>query len=311
MSLLRQISAPHPPVFLAWVLATAIGLAAVTACAPKTASPPASTPAAVTTPDPAASRLHEAVVLESKGRFSEARALYVAELDANPSDVDTTIRLANLESEQGDYAAALASFERAHALGARQSELMEAIADLHFLAGDHRDAVTWYDRAAAGQPESARILVRRARARAETDVLDLAEADCEQVLLLSERSSERLEARELLGLISLLRGDVATAARRLRLAVKSGSREPAVYRFLAEYEFQQGRYGVVLELTDPVPERAHDALAGDPVLLRWRILSLHELQRIDEARQQLRDARAVYPDAPEFSDLDELFAQSL
>lgn len=278
---------------------------AFAACAPTLITPEAAAPlppAGAPAAEPRfASRVHEAVELEASGHLDEARALYIAELDAHPRDADTAVRLGNLEATRGDHAAALSALERAHELGAAQPELLEAIADIHYLAGDHTAAVTWYDRAMVGQPDSTRILVRRGRAHAETNSLDLAEADCERALDLSERSKERLEARELLGLIALRRGDVATAVRRLRLAVRAGSRKPAVYRFLAEYEFQRGRPDEVLVLTDGSGE-----LASDPALLRWRILSLHELNRTDEALQAFGEAQSKHPNAPELSDVADI-----
>ena len=299
---LSSLACPPSPVLLVVV--------AMAACAPKSATPQAPTASASASTEPARttylSRLHEAVALEAAGHLDEARALYVAELDANPNDADTAVRLGNLESMRGDYGAALSALERAHALGATQPELSEAIADLYYLAGNHRDAVVWYDRAAPGQADSTRILVRRGRAHAETDSLDLAEADCERVLSLSNLSTERLEARELLGLIALRRGDIATAVRRLRLAIRSGSQQPAVYRFLAEYEFQSGRPEAALALTV-----GSDALVSEPALLRWRIFSLHELGRTDEAKQVLSEAHLKHPNAPELSDVAEILERPL
>lgn len=73
-------------------------------------------------------------------------AVYQHKLDANPKDVDAAARLGIAQQELEDDAHAVATLERAVALGTRNPDVLDELGDAHAALGHHREAARAYER---------------------------------------------------------------------------------------------------------------------------------------------------------------------
>lgn len=78
--------------------------------------------------------------------FREAGERFVKELPAHPYAIHAWLALGNQQLRRKERAAALESFERAHALRGEDPQVLTALGRWHFLGGDYRTAVVWLAR---------------------------------------------------------------------------------------------------------------------------------------------------------------------
>ena len=78
--------------------------------------------------------------------WSKVVAVYQHKLDANPKDVDAATRLGIAQKELEDDAHAVATLERAVALGTRNADAFDELGDAHVALGHYREAARAYER---------------------------------------------------------------------------------------------------------------------------------------------------------------------
>jgi len=78
--------------------------------------------------------------------WAKVAATYGKKLDANPKDVDAAMRLGIAQKELHDDVRAVATLERALALGSKDPDVLDELGDAHAALGHYRDAARVYER---------------------------------------------------------------------------------------------------------------------------------------------------------------------
>lgn len=227
--------------------------------------------------------------LRNDGDYARALAEYDRAIELDPARASTHYGRGITHRLQGDFPAALAALDRANQLVPDAAWIIAECGETHRLAGRFEEAVVDFDRALALDSTDSNVLASRAVCRHALGQYDEALADFDRALSLDEKATWTLVRRSRLhrarGEWDEAFADLDRGAAVAPDAAWVASERGDAYRLAGRFEEAVAELGRALILT---PDYA-SALAG-------RGVAHHEVGRSEEAMADLSRAIELDPD---------------
>lgn len=189
---------------------------------------------------------------ETEGRWSDAAAVYRAELQRHPQRADLWLRLADIEAELKRPAEAGRAIEQAAQLLPQDASVWFRLSQARAVAGDKRGAHEAASRALALAPNNLEYLRAGTELAMWNDLSDEASALQRRILALAPNDAKALLA---LARIDSWRGETDAAVSGYRDYLKQQPDDKAALMELVKVEGWRGNYPDALDLLDDYRQR--------------------------------------------------------